>query len=451
MTANNKDVPNNTDTYALTPAQIRARNIAMLKSDIDNGSALFVRLSLILVCSAVLSFAAWSTIVELEEIAVAPGEIIPSSSVISVEHLEGGIVSEIHVSNGQAIQQGNPIVTIDGSAAKAELDQMHSRIRALDSRKARLRALANTDFSVSTTDYSTDLGSEFEVLMAQKNAHQSERKIISQQLRERNALLVAKLSERKNIVESVELLKEELDMRAELHAKHTASKLDLIKVKERHVKEKAELSRVQGDIETTRSEIAEFKQRVSDLDTQMRDKMLQQISQIEAERAEIEELIRGLEDRVTRLVVTSPISGLIQNLTLSSAGQVISPGGLVSEIVPLNEDLFVDAEVSTGDIGHVAVGDAVNVKLDAYNFARHGAIDGEVESISPTTYVEENKSPYYKTRIRLASQHLGPDPDRFRLIPGMTVQADINTGSKTLFQYLMKPLYTALDESFRER
>lgn len=158
-----------------------------------------------------------------------------------------------------------------------------------------------------------------------------------------------------------------------------------------------------------------------------------------------------LEDRANRLEIRAPVRGIVKGLQAHTIGGVIAPGALVLEIVPMDEELVVEARVATTHVGHVEVGQPVTVKVLTYDFARYGGIPGRLRSVSASTFVAEDETPYYKAVIALDRNYVGGDPNRNLVLPGMTVQADIKTGRKTLLQYLLKPVYSSIDEAFQER
>lgn len=147
----------------------------------------------------------------------------------------------------------------------------------------------------------------------------------------------------------------------------------------------------------------------------------------------------------------SPVRGIVKGLKLHTVGGVVAPGEVLLEIVPMDEELIVETRISPYDIGHVQVNQPAKVKVIAYDFARYGAISGVLKSISASTFRDDDGVPFYKGIIDLDKNHLGDDPDTNLVLPGMTVQADINTGEKSILQYLLKPIYVSASQAFRER
>jgi HlyD family type I secretion membrane fusion protein len=169
-----------------------------------------------------------------------------------------------------------------------------------------------------------------------------------------------------------------------------------------------------------------------------------------AELAQVAESLARAVDRANRLTIDSPVRGIVQNLQIRTIGGVIPAGGALMDIVPVDDELLVEARVSTRDRGHVHEGQQASVKITTYDFVRYGAVHGIVTSISPTTFVDEKDGqPYYKAMVALDHPWVGSSDNG--LLPGMTVQADVITGEKTLLQYLLKPIFVSLAHAFHER
>jgi HlyD family secretion protein/adhesin transport system membrane fusion protein len=169
------------------------------------------------------------------------------------------------------------------------------------------------------------------------------------------------------------------------------------------------------------------------------------------ELRQVEEELAALKERVAETVVRSPVSGTVQSVPKTRVGEVIEPGGKVAEIVPGDEGLHLVVRLAPRDVGFVHQGQPAKIKIDAFDYSRYGALDGTVERVSPTTFVDERGVAYYEIDVGLDRSYFGDDPEQYALVPGMTGEADIKTGDKTVFQYMWKPVYTNLDLAFTER
>jgi HlyD family secretion protein/adhesin transport system membrane fusion protein len=169
------------------------------------------------------------------------------------------------------------------------------------------------------------------------------------------------------------------------------------------------------------------------------------------ELAQVQESIGRLEDRVNRLVVIAPTRGIVKGLAVHNTGAVVQPGGLVCEIVPVDRELKVEAKVTPRDIGFLKPGQRVKVKVATYDFARYGAVMGTLQQTSASSFINDKGDPYFKAIVSLDRDYVGDTPGMFRVGPGMTVTAEVITGDKTLLQYMLKPIFTQLRQSFHER
>ena len=162
------------------------------------------------------------------------------------------------------------------------------------------------------------------------------------------------------------------------------------------------------------------------------------------------EIINKLEERTSRLNLRAPARGLVKGLSVNTIGAVIQPGQTLMEIVPLDKDLEVSVKISPQDIGHLEVGQPVQVKFSTFDFSRYGSVQGHLEQISATTFSGEQGERYYQGRVSLVQNYVGTNPDN-QIMPGMTVMADVITGEKTILEYMLKPIHVSLKTAFTER
>jgi HlyD family type I secretion membrane fusion protein len=173
---------------------------------------------------------------------------------------------------------------------------------------------------------------------------------------------------------------------------------------------------------------------------------------VNAEINEVNQRITAEADRLNRLEVVAPTRGLIQDLKVSTPGAVLQPGDALMTLVPIDDTLIVESRIQTRDVGHVQVGQPVNVRVTAYDFARYGDVQGLLADVSPTTFFDEQTGqPYYKGFVELGQGFVGDRPGRNPILPGMTVDASIITGEKTVLAYLLRPVYISLTQAFQER
>lgn len=280
----------------------------------------------------------------------------------------------------------------------------------------------------------------------------SQRTVIESEILQKEAEVTAASRQIEAVSRQIALIGEEVEMLRTLYEQGHASKTRYFAVRREQAAAESELSRLEGQRDTAKQALVELQGRIADLDALEREDAVGELGTVTAELAQVNEALARATDQVTRLEVTSPVTGFVQNLQVRNPGTVIPAGGVLMEVVPVDDELMVEARISTRDIGHVTPGQPVTVKVSSFDFVRYGAIEGTLESISATTYVDEKTGqPYYKGMVTLSRPYVGEDPEANRVLPGMTVQADIVTGKKTLLEYILKPIYVSLAHAFRER
>ncbi len=169
-----------------------------------------------------------------------------------------------------------------------------------------------------------------------------------------------------------------------------------------------------------------------------------------AELREVNQSLPKLQDRLDRLALAAPVAGVVKNLQVATIGAVLAPGQPVMEIVPIDDEMVAEVRIRPEDIGHLARGQKASVRLSSYDFARFGSLEGRLQSLSASTFESARGEPYYKGVVKLAQSHLGPEPGAMPVLPGMTLEATINTGRRSLLEYLLAPLYRSAAQAFHE-
>ena len=251
--------------------------------------------------------------------------------------------------------------------------------------------------------------------------------------------------------QQIDLLAKEVEIRKYLVEKELTSKVVYFNILREYERLKGERTRFQGQLKTAREALAEADTRLADQKTKASHDAFNEMGTVTAELAQLREARSKLEDRVLRLEIISPVRGIVQELAVTSPGAVIQAGGMVTKIVPVDDVLLVENQITPRDVGHIVPGQKVRIKVGSYDFARFGAVGGTIDQVSPSTFLDEKKTPYYKGLVELDKPYVGNNPERNHILPGMTVQVDVITGEKTILQYLLKPIYLAATQAFQER
>jgi adhesin transport system membrane fusion protein len=417
----------------------------------------YVRRTIILVVVAMLAFVFWAATARLDEVAVAPGEIVPSGSVRIIQHLDGGTIGDISVREGQLVKEGDILLRLDGRDAEADLEQARARYWGLVIRAERLKAYAEgrkPEFTSVPAHYRTMVNDQEQILASQRAARDNQAAVIGSQIAQAQSDLDRIDKQISTAKREQAVLRELSSIRDELEAEKLVTRTVTLDTKRTLIVSEGDLLRLtQERVSTTRS-IEELRNRLRSLDTDRRQTALDEMGVASNELAQVAELITKLEGKIQRLEIRAPITGLVQDLKYKTVGGVIAPGGQVLRLVPTQDVVQAEAKISTSDVGHVGVGQTVRVKVSTYDFMRYGTVAGKVVSISATTFLEEGNStqpPYFKGVVELERNYVGNFPGRYPVMPGMTVQADIVTNQKSVLEYLLRPIVVALDEGMRER
>lgn len=279
----------------------------------------------------------------------------------------------------------------------------------------------------------------------------SRQETIRKQIEQRRADLELLDEREQTLTRTAEIFAEELEVREKLYKEGLASKISYLDAKRSMNTARGELADLVSERERATQAIKESQSRLDEIETDFREQALAELSESANELIQVEEALIQARDRVRRLKIVAPVRGIVKGLNIHTVGGVIPPGEIITEIVPLDKELVIEGKIQPRDVGHVRIGQPVTVKVTTYDFARFGGISGELKDVSASTFLDEQGEPYYKGIVELDRNYVGNDPAQNRVMPGMTVQADIKTGKKTLFEYLLKPVYSSVSTAFRER
>lgn len=395
----------------------------------------------------------WSAITTIHEVALVEGKIEPAGHIRSLQHLEGGQVAQVFVSEGEIVEKGTPLLRLLPVASTSDLDQLVVRARDLKATVLRLTALLEgkrPDFStLSASD--PFVARQISLYEVEWSQHTRDREALLSRLALRETEHTNALSNRETIQARLDIATEQLRMTEDLFEKKVSSRRAVLDIKALRGELVSDLAAASGQVDTTTASIKEIKAELEKLTADFRQRLSSERAEANALLDETETQITKFEDRVKRLTVRAPIKGILQDLRYKASGQVIAPGDIVAQIVPLGEQMIAEVRVQPNDIGHVREGAPADVKLTAFDPHIYGTIQGVVDFISPTTFTTEEGEPYYKARISMNRSSLERDGRDFPILPGMVVQADILTGNKTLARYLLKPIYRSVDMAFTER
>jgi HlyD family secretion protein/adhesin transport system membrane fusion protein len=430
------------------------RALLLLAGLEDGGRRRWDRLLLAGVMALLFGLGAWAAITRLPEITVATGQVTTAEPLAVVQHLEGGIVEAVLVSDGDPVREGQPLLRFASATAQAEFERLRARDAALGFREAHLRALLDGTALVLAGDDPAfaGLAQDQRAAHEERVRHRDDRlSVLSQAAAQRRAERQALAAQEEGMKRQLALHANELALREGLLAQGLTTRIAVLETRRAFLAASAESERLAAMAVAAENAEAEAEARLAEAMSALREEVARDLGRVAAERLEVAEAMREAWERIGRLAVLSPVDGVVKGLQVRRAGAVVPPGAPLLDIVPQGATLLVEARLSPRDIGFVSVGQTVRVKVDAYDHARFGTVEGTIVHIAAGTALDADNQPFYAARIALAAAHVGRDPSVNRLLPGMTVRGDVVTGGKTLLAYLMKPVHAAMSDSFRER
>lgn len=397
----------------------------------------------------------WAYAAEIDEITRGDGRVIPSSQVQIVQNLEGGILKEIFVKEGQVVDTGDILLRIDDTGFAASYGELKANEYALMGRVARLTAQAESralEFAPGLLAEAREVAlSEEQLFQANESTLQSQIAILRVQADQRKQ----ELAEVRGLIDkfktSLDLAKEELDLTEPLVANGVVPKISMIRIKREVADLAGELKTTQLSMPRARSAVQEANRRIEEKFNAYRSQALTELSVAKAEMAQIMETLAAAKDRVVRTDVKSPVKGIIKQINVRTIGGVVSPGMELIEIVPVEDTLLVEAKVRPADIAFLRIDQKATVKLTAYDFSIYGGLTGHLERISADTITEEDGESFYKVIIRTEKNYLERAGEQLPIIPGMVASVDVLTGRKTVLDYLLKPILKTKQRALSER
>lgn len=398
----------------------------------------------------VLAVVVWSALAPVDRVVRAEGRIIPSTRAQLVQHLEGGIVREILVREGQSVQSGDVLLRLSDTQASTDVQQGRNRIDTLKAQQSRLQAEAE---GLSALQFPPDVPEvhrslERAAFLERAERIRAEQGALRQQINQRQSELAEAQNRLKNLANEVEVARKQLGLMEGLYRKGAASQMEWLDAQSRLQR----LSTTQGDVQSSiprlQSAIAEQGARLSESTAAFRAQARAELAQLSAEIKRFELNVNNDSDRLARNEVRAPMSGFVNRLNFNTLGGVVKAGEVVLEITPSEGPLAVEARVRPDDRAQLRPGLPTRVTVGAYDYAIYGALDGKVVEVSADTLSDDRSQRYYRVLIE-TSQARGALADQL-LLPGMTARADIVAGQRSVLSYVLSPLTRFARQALRE-
>jgi adhesin transport system membrane fusion protein len=404
----------------------------------------------------VVVFGFWSNFSTIDIVSMTTGEVVPSSQVKSVQHLEGGIVRQILIKEGDKVQLNQPLVVLEPMANNADVGELQVRLTSLRAKISSLKALTS---SVEKPSFDTDLEKNhpemvrqaLKLFEAQSTSLNGKLKKQRQTIQQRKDEINGIKTRVKNGIASLKLVNEQVTISKKLLKQKLTNRYEHLDL----LKEAGRLSGAinvdQADQKSARSAVEEARTELQNITNAFNEEHRIKLDDANLTFRELSQRMKKLKDNLKRTVVRSPVNGAIKTLYVFTEGGVVKPGDAIADVVPSGDRLIVEAKLANQDVGYVSIGQTATLKLTSADAMRFGHINGTVRTISPDALVMEDGVPYYKVMIEPESERFERGKYKYKLFPGIQVSVSIQTGQRTVFEYLTGPWQSSMEDAFGER
>lgn len=413
------------------------------------------RITVWLASFLLISALVWAKFAVLEEVTMGEGKAIPSSKIQIIQNLEGGIVAEILVREGQLVDKGDVLLRLDDTRFLSSRGESDADRMALTARLVRLEAEAEGKALLMPDEISSaypQLAADETALFNSRQDHlHSEQRTLSAQLRQKTQELAEFTAKQQQYRSSLSLIQQELNMSIPLVSSGAISQVEILRLRRSAVEMRGEMDATTLAIPRAQAGISEIKSKMEESEFAFRADAFNELNQTRPELQKITATSVAIEDRVSRTTVQSPVHGIIKQLKVNTIGGVVQPGSDLLEIVPLENNLLIEAKVRPQDVAFLRPGQKAMVKFSAYDYTIYGGLKAQLELISADTITDDKGNSFYLIQVRTDKNHLGSTEHPLLIIPGMIATVDIITGEKSVLDYLLKPVLKARSEALRER
>jgi adhesin transport system membrane fusion protein len=418
----------------------------------------------------VVSFVLWADNFNLEVVSVAEGEVKPKGETKSIQHLEGGIVKEILVEEGEEVSKGNSLMILESTLSDADVKELQARQDFLKIQTIRLKAEIRGSGGIRFPRQLAKNNSE--LIQQEKELHAARRKKLlnelkiadekinqrKQEINEANAEIREIEARLKNNRNSLVLINEQVAISEDLLKDDLTNRynhLNLLKesnlLKSRIEEDMAVLSRLAAVVLRQKSSVRDTRSLKENINLMFSQEVHTQLEERQKEFRETRERLRKAKDNLKRTVLRSPVNGIVKKIRIVTKGGVVPPGGKVIDIIPAEGGLVVEARMPPYDIGYVSVGQKGTIKLKSTDAIRFGNVAVKVAHISPDTFADSDGSAYYKVILEPETDYFEKKSTRYNLVPGVEVVSSIHTGERSVLKYIFEPFLTSADSAFQER
>ena len=394
----------------------------------------------------------WAAFAKVNEVTRGMGKVIPSQQLQVIQAVDGGVVSELDVREGEEVKKGQLLLKIDSTRFESSLQENQAQYLALQAKAARLRAIVDGKPLVMPLDVlkqAPDVARQEEALYLSKMSELSAQiSIARQQLLQQQQVLNEATAKRDAAVQSYDLTKKELSVTQPLVASGAVSEVDLIKLQRDVSRSLGAKNEANAQIIRAQAAISEAQHKTNEVELNFKNNASSDLADTMAKINSLSAGSQALSDKVKHSEVRSPVNGIVKRLLVNTIGGVVQPGNEMLEVVPVGDKLLLEVKVRPRDIAFLRPGQKATVRFTAYDFSIYGSLKGVVDTVGADTITDDKGNTYYRVQVHTLKTRLGKD---LPLLPGMQAEVDIQTGEKTILSYLLKPILRAHMHAMTER
>jgi len=394
----------------------------------------------------------WAAFASIDEVTRGEARVVPTSQVQIVQSVDGGVVTDILVKEGQTVEAGQLLLKVDPTRFVSNMMESRSAQLAMQVKVLRLEALTrgiafnpSPELTREVPDVVAQETRLYESRRAEINAQIS---IAQNQLAQRQQELNEVRARREQAERGLELMNKELNATRPMIASGAVSEVEVFRLEREVARLRGDRDQAIAQISRVQSAILEATRKIEEVQLNSRNQMSAELSDTMSKLASLSQGGLALEDKVKHADIKSPMRGVVKRLLVNTVGAVVQPGKEVVEVVPLDEALILEVQITPKDIGFLRPGQEATVKFTAYDFSIYGGLAADVIQIGADSVLDEKGNAFYHVRVRTRKASLGPN---LPIIPGMVAQVDILTGKKTVLSYLLKPVLRAKANAMTER
>ncbi len=381
----------------------------------------------------------WMIFTQVDEVVRGRGKVIPSSQTKVLQHLEGGIVEEIFVKEGERVKKGDAIYRLKNAMFDSDSDKKAISLLAYKAKSQRLKAQIGFAELVFSEDIKEAMMAEDEenIYKQEMQHYHDELSTLEDKLKQSKLEKKQKSQRLVNLRNELKTANENLAISKKLLSQGATSKKQYLSELSKKQALSTQINSIKNDLPISEEKISEAQNKIKSFTSQTKSKWLKKLSEVETKIKQLSAEEQAQNDREERKMIVSPVNGVVKKLYFHTIGGIVKSGDRIAEITPIDDTLIIEARIKTNDRGQVVVGEKVSIEITAYNYAKFGLLSGELISISSDSFVDKNGGDYYEVKVKADKHGFSNDKP---IMPGMVANINILTGKKTIMEYILKPL-----------